>query len=108
VRVLGITERPCHWTTDIENYSRAAIFILAGARDTRLSSSAIFPETLKSELHPFRSTIEAHSRNGTLRPTATPACGWTIQAGKDGTRPTKLRVTTFADVIYEVTIDRWD
>lgn len=107
VEVLGITERPCHWTTDVENYSRAAIFILKDAKDSRSVSSAIFPEMLRSELHPYRATIEAHSRGDSLHRVPDPACGWAIQACR-GDQPTRLRVTTFADVIYEVTIDRWD
>lgn len=53
VEVTAIVPSP---TVDKEIFA-----ILAGARDSLNNTSALFPETLKADLHAVRSTIEAHS-----------------------------------------------
>lgn len=71
VEVLGICDLPCDWhgETRFKNISQGInLFILQGARDSDNSSICLFPETLRSELHPVRSTIEAHSKSGKLHP----------------------------------------
>lgn len=44
----------------------SVIFILDGARDTQDARLALFPETLRSEFHGIRATIEAFSKCGTI------------------------------------------
>lgn len=109
VDVVGITPRPCHWTADTPQYAEAAFLLLQDAMDQRNTSSALFPEMLHSELHSIRATIEAHSKQTKLQPPkhGAAACGWVIAAG-DRTQHTKLRVTTTNNLVFEVTIDRWD
>lgn len=107
VNVLGITIRPCHWRASSSNFAESALFLLDGAADSRNTSAAIFPETLKSDLHPYRSTIESYSLRNPLRPAPDePACGWGIGNGADVT--THLRVTTKSNVVHQITLDRYD
>ncbi len=67
--VTGITLAPAHWQDGFSHMQNSALFIIAGAKDTRYRNSgcAIFPETLKSSLHEVRSTIEAYSAKGMLQ-----------------------------------------
>lgn len=107
VEVAGILEKPCHWGGNkCNHFPEFALFALKGAMETRNEGSAIFPETLKSELHSIRSTIEAFSKKhpigGMGTPTVTgPAAQPNIQC------PLRLRVTNGLG-ITEVTIDRWE
>jgi len=58
---------PGRWFgNDRQGLNNEAMFIVAGAVDTRADSLALFPEILKSELHPVRRTIEAYSRSRKL------------------------------------------
>lgn len=68
VRVSAIAERPAHWFgRESPNHSRNVMFVLEGARESvNNTGNAIFPETLKSELHGVRSVIEAFSRKATI------------------------------------------
>ena len=81
------------------------IAIIAGARDTfNKAGLALFPETLKSELHGARATIEAHSNGGKLAGAEeATACGLAFGAGS----PAVLRVLT-RGVWTAYHIDRWD
>ena len=40
------------------------MLVIADARETKQSGSALFPEFLKAELHGIRATIEAYSKKG--------------------------------------------
>lgn len=108
-KVNAITLRPSQWFGGgFEHQSVGAILIIDGAQDSRSGAgSALFPVTLKSELHGMRSVIEAYSRGNELegRDEAS-ACGLLI--GKEGTgTPPRLRVTS-AGQTAEYKIDRWD
>ena len=76
VKVMGVLHFPPFWdgATPV-NAEPGAIFLLEGMKDSRSSGLALFPETLKSELHEVRSVIEAHSARGKLGEVETPACG---------------------------------
>ena len=81
-------------------------FILDGAKDNENKSLALFPETLKSEVHGIRATIEAFSRRGKLDGQEdASACG--IGMSKGSTWNHAFRVTVQgAQLDYK--IDRWD
>lgn len=69
VDVTGIVLRPDAWygrESGIDEDKLAAIFILEGARDGHNPYVPIFPETLRSELHQFRQTIENFARTKRL------------------------------------------
>jgi hypothetical protein len=70
-RVTAVFLAPHQWSEPgrrFTNHRRIAFFALEGARDRFASEAglAIFPENLRSEFHPIRATIEAHSGKGTL------------------------------------------
>lgn len=66
VDVTAISRRPNEWQSGFDHQHHGIIFILSGAVDSKESGLSIFPETLKSELHEIRSTIEAFSKAGQL------------------------------------------
>jgi hypothetical protein len=107
--VTAITLKPSSWYGRVtSNQADAALLILEGAQDRRSQGAglALFPETLKSELHPIRATIEAHSRSGQIQGAEqASACGYLI--GSQGPINIDLQATTAAGVqAYQ--IDRWD
>jgi len=82
------------------------IFILAGAKDSQNTSLALFPETLRSELHQVRSTIEAFSRAGKLEgQEKASACGIALNKGSNGNARFRVRTKTGT---VEYRLDRWD
>lgn len=105
VDVPAISQTPAHWTTKSPHRAERIHFLLEGARETRFSGLAIFPEDIRSELHEVRGTIEAFSKAGTLVGAAEgSACG--LMAGPDNWH-TLLRVETKLG-LREYLIDRWD
>lgn len=106
--VTGVTFKPSMWYGDFKHQGEGVVFILAGAVDKRYENSgnALFPETLKSELHSIRKTIEAYSRNAVLQGVdEASACG--IALGKGSNYNLVFRVTSNGQqVSYK--LDRWD
>lgn len=87
------------------NHAASVILLLEGARDRAVSGLGLFPEILKSELHPVRSTVEAFSNNGTIyRDGNREAAGVTV--GPKGLIH-HLRVTTDTGV-QTIRIDNWE
>lgn len=107
IPVTAVALQPSMWAgaDKFTHQGKSALFILDGARDTKASGLALFPETLQSSLHAVRSVIEAHSRTGTLegREEAS-ACG--LRVG-DSTNAGQIRVTSATGMIT-YRIDRWD
>lgn len=105
--VTGIALQPNMWQPGFDHQGKSAFFILNGCKDTLNSSSALFPEVLKSELHEVRATIEAYSREHKLSGYGeASACGVRLQANLHSWNHT-FRVTTDLGVtIYK--LDRWD
>ena len=102
--VKALVLSPWMWEGRIKNNPRGVFFILDGAKDNRTStSSCIFPEILKSELHSIRATIEAYSNK-------TPMQGREKQnAGAYGA----VEGQTWSDIRLKVDgqeyrLDRWD
>jgi hypothetical protein len=109
VDVTGVCLRPAHWYDEgaFPHQSRGAIFLLRGCREINAKGLALFPETLRSELHGVRSVIEAHSNRSKLGGyNEASACGLMIEDPSGG-YPLQLRVTTGAGTA-DYTIDRWD
>lgn len=108
--VKGITLKPSMWGDEEGAHAHqgnGAIFILDGARDVRnLASMCLFPEILKKELHPIRSTIESFSLNGRLAGAEEADANGLMFAGGNNA-PFLVRVTGPLG-ITEYKIDRWD
>lgn len=61
--VTAITNDPAHWYgRQSPNHAQRVYLLLQGARDLRHDhGGGFFPETLRSELHQIRATLEAHA-----------------------------------------------
>lgn len=66
--VTAVFPSPAHWQEPgrFTHQLELVMFAIAGCRDLSNNSLCLFPETLKAELHAFRSVIEAHSRSQKL------------------------------------------
>jgi hypothetical protein len=106
--VTAITLSPWQWfDAKCEHQGKAAVFVLSGARDSRTGQgNALFPETLRSELHGVRSVIEAYSRRAEIggREEAS-ACGYHFSSKGEAVT---VRVRSANGVQVDYRIDRWD
>lgn len=102
-RVTAITLKPSMWFGSFEHQGKEAVLIISGAVDTfEHAGNALFPETLKSELHGIRSVIEAYSRGAKIHGREEgSACGL-------GVVGSNVRVTNQDGTRLEYRIDRWD
>jgi hypothetical protein len=115
VKVQGIAMKPWMWgqgETDnpYAHQGRGFCLILDGAKDTRAPGLALFPETLKSDLHGIRSTIERFASISKLSGVEeATACGWFQAEGKSGQPWSKLALyVTSNGVTSGYLLDRWD
>ncbi len=108
-RVAAVTLNPSMWHGGkFEHQGAGALFVLPGAKDSayQQAGNAIFPETLKSEFHGIRSTIEAYSRGAkTGGYDEASACGLAINKG--GAEAT-VRAVLANGTRIGYRIDRWD
>jgi hypothetical protein len=104
--VTGVCFTPSMWSGDFSHHGESVFFLLEGAKDSKESGNALFPEILKSEFHSIRATIEAYARTATIegREEAS-ACGIKLQKGAIWNYT--FRVTSKMGVI-EYKLDRWD
>ena len=108
-KVTAVTLRPHAWYGQpLSHQGESVFFILSGAYDVRYTcSGGLFPETLRSEYHGIRATIEAYARTAVIagKDEAT-ACGIGLSKGS-GEWNHLFRVTSKgAAVTYR--LDRWD
>jgi hypothetical protein len=105
--VPAIVPAPNLWGPEpAPHFGRGVLLVLASAVDTRESGLALFPETVREELHGMRSVVEAFSRGGTLggRDVAD-ACGVMLSQNAPAA---SLRVATADGRVTDYRIDRWD
>ena len=98
VEVLGLAYPPSSWTSNHESKPLRVQAILQGARIERCPSLAIFPQSVKSELHEVRATIEAASKAGRLDPEPRQHASGYLLGGKG--EATDLCVTTDVGLVY--------
>lgn len=107
--VSAVALKPPQWYGgQLSHHGEGAIMILEAARDSRWEHAglALFPETLRAELHAVRSTIEAFSRSGRLEGAeAGNANGLLLQKGQP--LLTSLQAHD-AGGVRRYVIDRWD
>lgn len=82
--VVAISPRPNLWGSAKPHLGEGLLLVIAGAADsTTNQGNALFPETLRDDLHGVRSTIEAYSRSAVIeRPEGQLACGYGIGKGR--------------------------
>lgn len=109
VELTAICLKPSMWGSRPLPHQGEGVFLLMhGAQDSRSAGLALFPETLKSEFHEIRRTIEAFSRNGSIEGAKeAAACGLGLTKG-DRDWATTLRVFERSGGIANYKLDRWD
>lgn len=106
--VEAVTLQPSMWNGGQAHHGAGVLFVLAGARETRMAGAALFPEIMKAELHGIRSVIEAYSKNATIEGIADPhAAGILLQKGKGQSWDCLLRVWSGGRSM-DYRLDRWD
>jgi hypothetical protein len=108
VAVTGVVASPNLWgERPLVQHGRHTFFLLKGCRDTTSGlGRGFFTETLRSEFHAIRATLEAFNRTATIAGAdEAEACG----LGMTDQKPWDLllRVTT-ANAVATYLIDRWD
>jgi hemin uptake protein HemP len=106
--VDAISLKPSQWNDEDENAHQGAsvMFVLHGAKETRQSGNALFPEILRAEFHGIRSVLEAYSRNAKIDGMEEAhAAG--VMFAKGQPWDIRLRVTQ-AGKLAEYRLDRWD
>lgn len=92
-----------HMLPDPGREGQRVVFLIAGARDTSDGVSlALFPETIRNELHGVRKVIEAYSKSGRLLPS-----GGEDAAGLHFFDGIKI-VATVGNIDYPITLDRFE
>ncbi|MCS6901118.1 MAG: hypothetical protein NZX77_15270 [Polyangiaceae bacterium] len=108
VPVTAIVPSPNLWgERPLRQHGRHLFFLLQGCRDTQRGvGRGFFVETLKSEFHPIRSTLEAYAATTTLEGAEeASACG--LGMSDQSPWDLLLRVTTPTQTtLYK--IDRWE
>lgn len=110
VHVTAICLKPSMWgSRPLTHHGEGVFLLLHGARDSRGAGLALFPETLKSEFHEIRRTIESFSNNGVLEGRAeAEACGFGLMKGEGSEWSAFLRVTDRTGGVANYKLDRWD
>lgn len=108
--VTAITLRPSQWDPErtYDHHGKGVLFVLKGARDVMYQRGAgLFPENVRTDLHPVRSVIEAHARTAVIADKeGAEVCGlFSAASGTPWNR--KVRVTA-RGVVSTYKLDRWD
>lgn len=107
VEVEAVTLKPSMWNGGNDHQGAGVLFILAGARESRQSGTALFPEILKAEFHGIRSVIEAFSRNASIEGMGEPHAAGVMLNNGDKNWNATVRVWS-AGKSLDYRLDRWD
>ncbi len=110
--VTMIVLQPSLWNNpeSFAHKGEKAFFILQNAKDKKYSKGAgFFPESLKSEYHSIRSTMEAYAKNAVLsgKDEAT-GCGIGLQKDSSSWDSLLLQITSLDGMQVRYQLDRWD
>ncbi len=111
VDVTAICLQPSMWFSPekTRHQGQSVILILNGAVDQRESGNAIFPETLKSDFHAIRSTIEAYARSAKIEgKEEASACGLRLGKEQKTWQSVRLIVADGNGNRTGYDLDRWD
>ena len=113
VPVTAVVRNPAYWYGHTPpNYADSVSFLLKDSYDARRArgdkqGNALFPETLKSELHGVRATIEAFSKTADLGERTNMASGIQFISTKDKWE-CRLKVVDNDGFETEYNLDRWE
>ncbi len=109
-RVNAVSLRSWMWNQykDLNHHGAGVVFILAGCRDLgHVKSGGMFPESMKSEYHGIRATLEAYFAQATIAgKDEASACGIALTKGAPTWNLT-FRVTS-RGIRTSYKLDRWD
>lgn len=113
--VSAVCYQPPMWHGGAERFThhgKGVLFLIEGAWDTvHKQSGGLFVESLRSEFHAVRATLEAYmmraSVEGSARETAT-ACGLVFQGAAARWTGATFRVTAKGGMTTTYTLDRWE
>lgn len=96
-KIIGICLKPSLWSED-EKSGFGALFLIENCKDTRYKTAGIglFPDLLKGEFMPYRSTIDMYSRDKVLSGHDTQASGILVGDKVEDKDPPIFRVYTIA------------
>lgn len=105
-KVKGIIDSPDQWG-DGTRSGHQIFFLLDGCRDvTGHPGGGFFPETLKSDLHEVRSTLEAYANQALIEGAEeASACGAGYSTGSEWNLTLKVTANNSTRLVK---IDRWD
>jgi hypothetical protein len=107
VPVEAIAFKPSMWNGGNEHQGQGVLFVLAGARESKMAGAALFPEILKAEFHGVRAVLEAYSRGAGIEGMDKPhAAGVMLEKGNKAWNAT-VRVWS-GDRSLDYRLDRWD
>lgn len=106
--VTGIALHPSGWTSGeaFSHVGNQVWLVLDGARDRRyVRGGGLFPESLRSDFHPVRKTIEAHMQQAVIAGAdQATACGLML----GGTSWNAVVRVTAGGIRTRYLLDRWD
>jgi hypothetical protein len=107
VPVDAVAFKPSMWNGGNEHQGQGVLFVLAGARESKMPGAALFPEILKAEFHGIRSVLEAYSRGASIEGMREPhAAGEMLTKGDKAWQAT-VRVWSGGKSL-DYCLDRWD
>lgn len=111
VPLSGIALSPNHWgERPLAHHGKHAFFLIQGCRDLtadQKTGRGFFVESLRSEFHPIRATLEAYARGAAIAGAQeAEACGLGMSDQKQNWN-VLVRVTT-NDSVATYLLDRWD
>lgn len=104
--VSALANKPSMWGAGCSHHGEGFLFVIEGARESKVAGSALFPEMLRSEFHGVRSVIEAFSRASSIEGVSEPHVAG-IMVDSKAPFAVSLRVWSGA-VSQDYTLDRWD
>jgi hypothetical protein len=105
--VEAIAFKPSMWNGGNEHQGHGVLFVLAGARESKMAGAALFPEILKAEFHGIRSVLEAYSRGASIEGMREPHAAGVMLTKGDKAWQATVRVWSGGKSL-DYCLDRWD
>lgn len=107
VTVEAVAFKPSMWNGGNEHQGQGVMFVLAGARESKMAGAALFPEILKAEFHGIRSVLEAYSRGASIEGMKEPHAAGVMLTKGDKAWQATVRVWSGGKSL-DYCLDRWD
>jgi hypothetical protein len=107
VEVEALALKPSMWNGGNEHQGAGVVFVLAGARESRMAGAALFPEILKAEFHGIRSVLEAYSRGASIEGMEQPHAAGVMLDKNNKAWNAWVRVWSGGKSL-DYRLDRWD